>query len=196
MSNYRLRWWFKFLSHVFSLQWLLLCCKKNRISFLGRTFPIFCPAFDKIIGSLRSYDDYCSENVTLKLNFALSSIICDYSMLITLYKIGELHFRLLGTNGFHLKAKNESCELALPSEPQIWKFHVFFWQILQNIALKSVLHVQHDSFSSFNQSNQWFVTFSLTLPSSNRKLPNIMSSSMFAGQVDLFECLLSPASKL
>ena len=28
-------------------------------------------------------------------------------MLITLYKIGELHFRLLGTNGFHVKAKSE-----------------------------------------------------------------------------------------
>ena len=28
-------------------------------------------------------------------------------MLITLYKIGEVHFRLLGTNGFHAKAKNE-----------------------------------------------------------------------------------------
>ena len=28
-------------------------------------------------------------------------------MLITLYKIGELHFRSLGTNGFHVKAKSE-----------------------------------------------------------------------------------------
>jgi len=24
-----------------------------------------------------------------------------------MYKIGEVHFRLLGTNGFHAKAKNE-----------------------------------------------------------------------------------------
>ena len=30
-----------------------------------------------------------------------------YSKLLTLYKIGELHFRLLGTNGFHAKAENE-----------------------------------------------------------------------------------------
>ena len=28
-------------------------------------------------------------------------------MFITLDKMGELHFRLLGTNGFHVKAKNE-----------------------------------------------------------------------------------------
>ena len=28
-------------------------------------------------------------------------------MLVTLYKIGEVHFRLLGTDGFHAKEKNE-----------------------------------------------------------------------------------------
>ena len=28
-------------------------------------------------------------------------------MLVMLYKIGEVHFRLLGTNGFHAKAENE-----------------------------------------------------------------------------------------
>ena len=28
-------------------------------------------------------------------------------MVVTLYKIGELHFRLLGTNGFHVEAENE-----------------------------------------------------------------------------------------
>ena len=28
-------------------------------------------------------------------------------MLATLYEIGELHFRVFGTNGFHIKAKNE-----------------------------------------------------------------------------------------
>ena len=28
-------------------------------------------------------------------------------MLVTLYKIGEVHFHLLGTNGFHVKAKTE-----------------------------------------------------------------------------------------
>ena len=30
-------------------------------------------------------------------------------MVVTLYKIGELNFRLLGTNGFHVKAENERC---------------------------------------------------------------------------------------
>ena len=59
------------------------------------------------IGNLGSYDGNCNENVTLKLNFALSKVFCDYSTLITLNKIGELYFRLLGTNGFHVKAKSE-----------------------------------------------------------------------------------------
>ena len=61
----------------------------------------------KLLGSLRSYDGNCKENVTLKYNFGLSWVSCDYSILITLYKIGGVHFRLLGTDGFHVKAKNE-----------------------------------------------------------------------------------------
>ena len=30
-----------------------------------------------------------------------------YSMLITLYKIGEVHFHLLGRHGFHVKTESE-----------------------------------------------------------------------------------------
>ena len=33
-------------------------------------------------------------------------MFCEYSKLVMLYKIGELHLRLLGTNGFHGKTKN------------------------------------------------------------------------------------------
>ena len=43
-------------------------------------------------------------------------------MLVTLFKRGEVYFRLLGTNGYHAKAKNERfycCVLSLPSKPQI-----------------------------------------------------------------------------
>ena len=57
----------------------------------------------RIIGSLRSYDGNCNEYVGLKFNL----VFCGYYMLCTLYKIGELHFRLLGTNDFHVKTKNE-----------------------------------------------------------------------------------------
>ena len=46
-----------------------------------------------------------------------------------------------------------------------------FGRLCQNIAPRSVPHVQHDYFSSLNQSNNSFVALSLTLPSSNLKLP-------------------------
>ena len=40
-------------------------------------------------------------------------VFCDYSMFITLYKLGEVHFRLLGTNGFYVKAKSERFSVLL-----------------------------------------------------------------------------------
>ena len=106
-------------------------------------------------------------------------------MLITLYKIGELHFRLLGTNGFHVKAKSAKSAASsrfcqnLKHENLTWSFG----RLRQNIAPKSVPHVQHDYFSSFNQWNHWFVTLSLTLPltlpSSNLKFPNVVTVAPF-----------------
>ena len=72
--------------------------------------------------------------------------------------------------------KTYSCELALSSEPQNWKFHVVVWQTTSKIAPKSVLHLQHDYFSSFNQSHHWFVALLLPLPSSFLALSNISSS--------------------
>ena len=96
-------------------------------------------------------------------------------MLITLYKIGVVHFRLLATNGFRVKAKKERFTAASSRCGQNLKYENFpssFGRLRQNIAAESVVHVQHDYFSSFNQSNHWFVTLSLTLPSSDLKLPN------------------------
>ena len=96
-------------------------------------------------------------------------------MLITLYKIGGLLFRLLATNGFRVKAKKERFTAASSRCRQNLKFENFpssFGRLRQNIAPKNVLHVQHDYFSSFNQSNHWFVALSLKLSSSDLKLPN------------------------
>ena len=89
--------------------------------------------------------------------------------------IGVVHFRLLGTSGFHVKAKNERFTAATPRCRQNLKYENFtssFGRVRQNIAPKSVPHVHHDYFSSFNQSNHWFVALSLKLPSSNLKLLN------------------------
>ena len=76
-------------------------------------------------------------------------------MLITLYKIGGAPFRLLGKKGFHVKAKNERFIAASSRCRQNLKYDNFtgsFGRLRQNIAPKSVAHVKHDYFSSFNQS--------------------------------------------
>ena len=90
---------------------------------------------------------------------------CNDSMLITLYKIGELHFPWLGTNGFHGKGKDVKdlhggkpgqVKRASAFRRQNLKYENFtssFSRLRQNFAPKSVPHVQHDYFSSFNQSN-------------------------------------------
>ena len=79
-------------------------------------------------------------------------------MLVTLYKIGEVHFCLLGTNGFHAKAKHERFTAAGSGCRQNLKYENFtssFGRLyVKKNAVKSVPHVQHDYFSSFNQSNR------------------------------------------
>ena len=80
----------------------------------------------------------------------------NYYMLFTLYKIGEVHFRLLGTNGFHLKAKNERFTAVGLRCRQNLKYEKFasLGRLPQKIASKSVPHVQHDHFSLFKQLNR------------------------------------------
>ena len=94
-------------------------------------------------------------------------------MLITLNKIGEVHFRLLGTNDFHAKAQIERFSAACLRCRQNLKYENFtssFGRLRQNIVPKSV---QHDHFSSFNQSNHLFVALSLPLLSSFLKFLNV-----------------------
>ena len=78
-------------------------------------------------------------------------------MLVTLYKIGQVHFRLFSTNDFHAKAKNERSTAAVSRCRQNLKNENFTSSFdrmtTSKIAPKSVPHVQHDYFSSFNQSN-------------------------------------------
>jgi len=47
----------------------------------------------QIIGSLRTYDGNCNEKRHIKIELLVKLSLRDYSMLITLYKIGEFHFR-------------------------------------------------------------------------------------------------------
>ena len=67
-------------------------------------------------------------------------------MLIILYKIGELHLRLLGKNGFHVKAKSERFTAVRSRCRQNLKYENFassFGRLRQNIAPESVPQVQH-----------------------------------------------------
>ena len=71
-------------------------------------------------------------------------------MLVTSHKIAEMYFRLLGTNDFPVKAENEKNAAG----------EILFAWLRQKVARKSVLNVQHDYFSSFNQSYHWFLALS------------------------------------
>ena len=114
-----------------STPWAALCARYyvNRTRFVTREFK-------KLRRQLRGKRH-------IKIELCVKSLA--NSMLITSYKIGRVHFRLFGTNGFHVKAKNEPLKYE--------NFTSSFGRPRQNIAPKSVLHVQHDYFSSFNQSN-------------------------------------------
>ena len=77
-------------------------------------------------------------------------------MLVMLYKVREVHFRLLGTNGFHAKAKNERFTAESSPRSQNLKsenFTTSSGRLRQEIAPKSVPDTHHDYFSSFNQSD-------------------------------------------
>ena len=80
-----------------------------------------------------------------------------------------MHFRLLGRNGFQVKAENKRFPAAQSRYLQNLKYENFtfsFGGLRKKIPPKRVPHVQHDYFSSFNQSNHRFVALSLPLLSS------------------------------
>ena len=83
-----------------------------------------------------------------------------------------MHFRLLGTKGFHAAASLR-CRQNLKCK----NFTSSVSRLRQNIAPKRVSHVQHDYFSSLNQSNHWFVALPLTLLPSNLKLPKVLTTT-------------------
>ena len=115
-------------------------------------------------------------------------------------QITELNYRLLGTNGFH-GCRGKGWKILLLGCRQNRKKENFtssFGRLRQNISPKSAPHVQHDSVSSFNQSNHWFVA--LLLPSPFLKLSNVEASERshcygcLPSRTDCFET--SPRQKI
>ena len=87
-----------------------------------------------------------------------------YSMSVTLYKISDVSFRLLGTNGLDAKAKNEKFNAVGSRCRQNLKYENLtssFGRLRQKNATKSLPHMQHDYFSSFNRSYHRFVALPL-----------------------------------
>ena len=70
-------------------------------------------------------------------------------------QIGEVNFPLLGKKGYHEEAKNGRFTAVDLRCRQNFKYKFFssFGRLSPKNAPKSVPHVQHDYFSSFNQSN-------------------------------------------
>ena len=62
--------------------------------------------------------------------------------LVALYKIGGEHFRLVGTNGFQVKAESDLLLRArVVIRTSIWKFHVVVWQTtLKHCTKKRAAH--------------------------------------------------------
>ena len=84
------------------------------------------------------------EGSTLEMNFVL----------VTLYKIDEVYFRLLGANGFHIEAVSERLTAAgSRSRQSQYENFTSFSRLRQKNCTKKRAHVQQDYFSSFNQSN-------------------------------------------
>ena len=70
-------------------------------------------------------------------------------------------------NNERYPAASSFCRLNLKYE----NFTSSFGRLRQNIAPKSVQRVQHDYFSSFSQSNHWFLALSLRSPTFSLYLP-------------------------
>ena len=91
-------------------------------------------------------------------------------MLVTLFEIGKVHFPLLGTNGYRVKAKNEISVLRRARvDVRISNMNISRRRLADYVKIspKSVPHMQHDYFYPCSQSNHFVgLTLPLLLPSS------------------------------
>ena len=109
-----------------------------------------------LLGNLRSYDANCNEKRHNKIE------LCVKLSLLRLFHVDHVvqkrrtALSLAWSNGFHVKTKSERFTVASSRCRQNLKYENFtstFGRLRQTFAPESVPHVQHDYFSSFNQSN-------------------------------------------
>ena len=113
----------------------------------------------------RRDDGCCNANVAIKYSFALSVLVL-FLVGHTARNRRSTALSLTWQEGFSRKAKNERfpavnlrCRQNLKYENVTWTFG----RLGQFLTPKSVPQVQHDYFSSLNQSSHWFLVL---LPSS------------------------------
>ena len=111
------------------------------------------------MASLRSYNGCCNENVKLSDLRLVHVGRVVQNMRSTLSLVSH-------ANGYHVKATvneiftSRACVVVRTSNGKISRRGLADY-IRRKIAPKSVLRVLHDYFSSFNQSNNWFVALLL-----------------------------------
>ena len=102
---------------------------------------------------LRSFDGCYQRKCHLKIRWNVLRLC----YIGHLYEIGEVYFRLLGTNGSHVKAKNERLRATGSCCRQNLKYEKFtssFDRLRQKNCTKKRDARVTQLFSSFNQSNQ------------------------------------------
>ena len=125
--------------------------------------------------------------MTWKWTFGKCWLFCDYCFFLASSVVDRVRCKWTGRSAVGVNYENERFTVVCSRcrrNLKIRNFTLSFGRWRQGIVLKCVLHVQHDYFSSFNQSSHWFVAFSLTLtlPSWNLKLPKIRNFTLSFGR--------------
>ena len=79
----------------------------------------------RLKGSLRNLDGYGDENVTSKYKFELFLVLHDYSILFILFRMSEVSYNWIGTDGFEVKSETERITVVCPRCRQNLKFGHF-----------------------------------------------------------------------
>ena len=154
------------------LHWIIGCGVVIFCNFNSCKSVHGCRRHHHLVGSLRSDDGCCYENV-LSIKIELYGRLS----VLRLFQVGQVvrNRRSLLSLAWHewfskkgREWKIFCCGLALSAGPQIWKFHVIWQTTSKNFNKKRKILIKIlINFSSFNPSNHWFMALPsfLKLPS-------------------------------
>ena len=101
-------------------------------------------------------------------------LFCDYPVLFAFYYVGEIRYNWNKIRAAEFNAQNK--DLLIFAQGVVKTGNViisrcYFAEDSTELLQKCVSHVQHDSFSSLDQSNSYFMAIWLSLLPAMRKLP-------------------------